>query len=335
MRIPPRPGNSAAQTGIRRSRGNSARCPGSSEPAPPNHCRVAGSKPTDPRCRGAAGGRRSRRWGRLRQFDRVHHRDPVGYAGDDAEVVRDQDHSGAALSADFAQQIENLRLHRNVQRRGRLIRQQQSRRACDRHRDDHALAHPAGKFVRISAKTLLGRRYSDLAEQFDRSCFGFGLGKVEVGAKHLHDLAADAHHRMQRRRWVLEDHPDAPAAQIAHGFFIERQEVDAVEIRSALQRGPRRRRISARAVVDLPQPLSPTRPRVSLSRTWNEMRSTALVRPKVDAEILDFQQLRRRRAHQSRTFGSNASRSPSPMKLKQATASVMARPGKTANHGST
>jgi hypothetical protein len=73
----------------------------------------------------------------------VHDRHAIGHSSDDAEVVRNQDHSGPALTRDAPQQIQNLRLHRYVERGGGFIRQQQARTAGDRHGDYHALAHAA------------------------------------------------------------------------------------------------------------------------------------------------------------------------------------------------
>ena len=51
----------------------------------------------------------------------VHHRDPVGHLGDDAEVVRDQEEREAQPLLQVAQQVENLRLDRDVERGRRLV----------------------------------------------------------------------------------------------------------------------------------------------------------------------------------------------------------------------
>ena len=96
---------------------------------------------------------------------------------------------------------------------------------------------------------------------------------------------------------------------------------------------PCSRRISASAVVLLPQPLSPTRPkRLAWFEARNLRRSTARVASERDgAGRARPATMRAQRC----SLGSSASRSPSPMKLKLATASVIARPGNTASHGST
>ena len=64
--------------------------------------------------------------------------------GDDAEVVGDQ-HDRRAESAPSGRSIssQDLRLDRDVERRGRLVGDQQLRAAGERHGDHHALAHAA------------------------------------------------------------------------------------------------------------------------------------------------------------------------------------------------
>ena len=57
-----------------------------------------------------------------------------------------------------AHQVEDLRLDGHVERRGRLVGDQQLRVAGQRHRDHHPLAHAAGELVRILAHPPLRRR---------------------------------------------------------------------------------------------------------------------------------------------------------------------------------
>ena len=78
----------------------------------------------------------------------IHHRHLVGAAGDDAEIVGDQDHRHVPALLLARQQVEDLRLHRDVERRGRLVGDQQLGLAGERDGDRHALAHAAGELVR-------------------------------------------------------------------------------------------------------------------------------------------------------------------------------------------
>ena len=88
----------------------------------------------------------------------IHHRDAVAEAGDDAEIVGDQQHRKAERFLEAGEQLQHLRLDRHVERRGRLVGDQQFRLAGDRHGDHHALAHAARQFMRILPGTPRRRR---------------------------------------------------------------------------------------------------------------------------------------------------------------------------------
>ena len=52
----------------------------------------------------------------------LHHADDVGNAAHDAEIVGDEQQAHAEPGADFGQQRQDLRLHSDVERGGRLVR---------------------------------------------------------------------------------------------------------------------------------------------------------------------------------------------------------------------
>ena len=79
----------------------------------------------------------------------VHDVHAVGVARHHAEVVGDDDDRGAELLRQPRHDLEDLRLDRHVERRGRLVGEQELRVAGQRHRDHHALAHAAGELVRV------------------------------------------------------------------------------------------------------------------------------------------------------------------------------------------
>ena len=72
----------------------------------------------------------------------VHHVHALAHAGDDAQVVRDQDQCRVPLGDQLAKQAQNLRLNRDVERCRRLVGDQHLRLAGERHRDHRPLAHP-------------------------------------------------------------------------------------------------------------------------------------------------------------------------------------------------
>ena len=99
----------------------------------------------------------------------VHHADDVGDAADDAEIVGDEQHAHAEPGADFGQQRQDLGLHRDVERGGRLVRDQQIRLVGERHRDHDALALAAGQLMRIALQPGFGIGNADLRQQFERA----------------------------------------------------------------------------------------------------------------------------------------------------------------------
>ena len=67
-----------------------------------------------------------------------------------------------------ADQIENLRLDGDVERRRRLVCDQQARITGERHGDHHALAHAAGHFMRIGVDARRRIGNLDAGHQCDR-----------------------------------------------------------------------------------------------------------------------------------------------------------------------
>ena len=93
--------------------------------------------------------------------------DAIGRLGDDAHVVGDQHQRHAVALLERQQQVEDLRLDRHVERRRRLVGDEQLRPAGERHRDHHPLAHAARKLVREGAHAASGIGDADLGEQLD------------------------------------------------------------------------------------------------------------------------------------------------------------------------
>jgi len=90
--------------------------------------------------------------GRCRLLDDlagVHDRDPVRELEQERQIVRDEEHREAELALQVADLLENLALHDYVEGRRRLVENHELGAQRERHRDDHALPHPAGQLVRI------------------------------------------------------------------------------------------------------------------------------------------------------------------------------------------
>ena len=159
----------------------------------------------------------------------IHHGDLVADFGNDAEIVGDQDDGRAARGLQFAHQIEDLRLQRDVERGGRLVRDQQARIAGERDSDHHALAHAAGKLVRIFVDALFRRGDVDAAQQLDRALPRLPRRAAAMAQNGLDDLVADGQARIERGHRLLKDHRQPVASQIAQRLVGNIEQVKAVE----------------------------------------------------------------------------------------------------------
>ncbi len=111
--------------------------------------------------------------GELHHLAGIHHGDAVGDLRDHAEIVGDEQHRHAVRLLQLGELQQHLRLDGDVERRGRLVRQQDFWTAGERHGDHHALAHAAGELVRIVVHPAFGRGNLDLLQQPQRLGPGF------------------------------------------------------------------------------------------------------------------------------------------------------------------
>ena len=210
----------------------------------------------------------------------LHHRDTVGDLRHHAEIVRDEQHAHAAARLDLPDQPQDLHLRRDVQRRGRLVRDQQgaapapapsrsSRAAAGRPRggrDGSARAPPgpAGSprpAVPARAPRRAGPRHAPAAPP--RS----GRRRASAGSARSSAPGRSSPCRLPRslRSRLRRRAPSGPCPSSA--------------MRPARRGRPGGSRpITALAVIDLPEPDSPTTQRISPASTCSEMSSTACAR---------------------------------------------------------
>ena len=158
----------------------------------------------------------------------VHHGDLVGEAGDHRQIVRDPDQPGAVGCRELLHLGQNLRLYGDVQRRGRLVGDQQIGMMQQRDGDRHALPHAAGELMRIGCETFIGAGDPDHAKGIARTRARLGVRDLGVRPHRLDHLRVDAQDRIERHHRVLEDHRDAVAAQGAHLALGEFREILAL-----------------------------------------------------------------------------------------------------------
>ena len=164
----------------------------------------------------------------------VHDDDAVRRLGHHAHVVGDQDDRRVVIALQPPHQREDLRLDRDIERRGGLVGDQELGVARERHRDHHSLAHAARELVRIVVGAALRSRDADLAEQLDGPPRGGRPRHALVRADLLRDLPADPVDGRQRRHRVLEDHPDLVPAHGLHLPVREGHQVAALPHHAAL-----------------------------------------------------------------------------------------------------
>ena len=150
----------------------------------------------------------------------------VGDVLDDRQVVGDEQVGETAVALEVLEQVDHLRLHGDVERRHRLVADDEARLHGERARDADALALAAGELVRVAGRVLGAQ--SDFLEQLPDASVRVGsFGEPVDGQSLAHDRA-DRHARVERRERILKDDLHLPP-QRAQSGRIEREHVRAVE----------------------------------------------------------------------------------------------------------
>ncbi len=138
----------------------------------------------------------------------MHDRDPIGDVGDHAEIVRDQQQAHAGLGLELLQQLEDLRLHGDVEGGRGLVGDQDVRAQRERHRDHDPLPLAARELmgVVVDAPRRVGN--PDMLEQRDRALLGGAPAHRPVRPQRLLDLKPDRVDRIEMRERVLKDDRD-------------------------------------------------------------------------------------------------------------------------------
>ena len=159
----------------------------------------------------------------------IQHDDLAAEAGDHAKVMGDQDRRHAEIALQVAQKVHDLGLHGDIKRGGRLIGNQQVGLAQKAHRDHDALAHAAGKLMRIQPDATTG--VGDFHGVQHADTFGKRLrpGQAFVVEQGFHHLVADPHIGVERGHRVLKHHRDMVGADGVQGGDRRADQFGAVE----------------------------------------------------------------------------------------------------------
>ena len=147
----------------------------------------------------------------------IHDQHAVAEVLHDVEVVADEDVGEIELRLEVDQHVQDLRLDRLVERRHRLVEDDQSGPQRKRPRDVHALSLAARQFVRI-AGGIACRVEADLAQEVAHALACFGRRQPVRPGREGQRLG-DRQTRIERGVGILEHHLHLPA-QLVDGDAV-------------------------------------------------------------------------------------------------------------------
>ena len=145
--------------------------------------------------------------GGIRGFDhapKVHHHHALREVPDHAQVVADEQVGQSEALTQVEEQVQHLRLDRDVERGHRFVADQEGRLHRQSARNADARPLPAGELVRVAP--AVGRVEADLPEHFTYIIFYFKFRNKTVNHRSLADDFLHAHARIQRSKGILENH---------------------------------------------------------------------------------------------------------------------------------
>src|ERR1700675_3327718 len=146
-------------------------------------------------------------WRGLDDAPEIHDGNALADMLDHRQIMGNKEISEPEFLLQVLQQIDDLGLDRNIQRRHRLIADDQFGLDRERACDADALALTAGEFVRMAADMI--RLQADGLEQIHDALFELLPGfRQFVNDQGFADDRADAHARIERRIRILKDDLD-------------------------------------------------------------------------------------------------------------------------------
>ena len=152
----------------------------------------------------------------LHRAARIHHQHIISNPRNHTHVVRNHDRGRPGLPLRHLNHIQNLRLNRHIQRRGRLVRNQHPRIIRNRNSDHHPLPHTTGKLVRKRSDPLLRLRNPHQIQQLHSLLLRLLLRHLLVRHNRLNQLRPNIKHRGERRQRVLENHANPLPPNLRH-----------------------------------------------------------------------------------------------------------------------
>src|SRR5260221_3643495 len=264
----------------------------------------------------------------------IHDGDGGDDAGDDAEIVGDQDDRHVELALQRREQMQDLRLDGDVERRRRFVGDDELGPAHQRNGDHDALTQPARELMRILAQPARRRRDADLLEQEDGTLARRAARAAAMAQEDLLELVADRVGGVERGHRLLEDHRHAIAADILHAALPELDEIGAGEgearraapcpLGQEIHDGKRGPCLAAAALADDAE---------GLAARHREADAADRVEHAVGERDLDVEPLDLENGAHARFSGAVRSRNPSPSRLMASTRMKSAMTGMVITQG--
>ena len=143
----------------------------------------------------------------------IHHRHLARDMLDHGEVVADEEIGEAEIAAQFAQQVQDLRLHRHIERRRRLVAHHDARPQHQGAGDGDPLALAAGQFGWQAAAHLGGE--ADSRQHLVGAPGPLGTTDVALRRQGHGDDVGDLGQRIERGEGILEHRLDQARACLA------------------------------------------------------------------------------------------------------------------------
>ena len=137
------------------------------------------------------------------QTPEIHNRNPVGNVAHDTEVVADEEVSEAELGPQVHEQVQDLRLDRDIERGDHFVADQELRIHRKRSGNHDTLALTAAELVRVAMG--IGRVEPHSFKLLADIPLGVVTGKAVKARRLLNDVA-DPHAWIEAGEWILKDH---------------------------------------------------------------------------------------------------------------------------------
>src|SRR5882724_2721479 len=180
-----------------------------------------------------------------------HDEDLVADGADHLQVVTDEQVGEPVARLQLTQEVDDLRLHRHVERGGRLVEDEEARLEDHGAGDGDALALAPGEFmwVAIAVRGI----HAHLAQRFVDEIATLGRGGADaVDAEAFADDLRDGHARRQRSERILEDDlhlaAQRPQRLRGHAVQLEPAEADPALARLQAEQGQAQRRLARAAL---------------------------------------------------------------------------------------